>query len=197
MEEQKNIKVVLLGEVGVGKTSIIKQFAYQEFENESLTSTYSSFVTKKMKFKDYGTITFDIWDTAGQEKYRSINSIIYNNANVIILVYDITNNKSFDEIQNYWYEQIKINCDNAILAVVANKSDLFEMQTVQNKTGEAFSENIGAIFQPTSAVSNESINKLFEHIGKKIINPDYDYKITDINENIIKVRKCCCCCCII
>ena len=197
MEEQKNIKVVLLGEVGVGKTSIIKQFAYQEFENESLTSTYSSFVTKKMEFKDYGTITFDIWDTAGQEKYRSINSIIYNNANVIILVYDITNNKSFDEIQNYWYEQIKINCDNAILAVVANKSDLFEMQTVQNKTGEAFSENIGAIFQPTSAVSNESINKLFEHIGKKIINPDYDYKITDINENIIKVRKCCCCCCII
>ena len=197
MEDQNHIKVVLLGEVGVGKTSIIKQFAFNQFDNESILSTYATFVSKKMEFKDSGIITFDIWDTAGQEKYRSITSVFYKNAKIIILVYDITNNKSFDEIQNYWYEQIKINCDNAILAVVANKSDLFEMQTVQNKTGEAFSENIGAIFQPTSAVSNESINKLFEHIGKKIINPDYDYKITDIIENIIKVRKCCCCCCII
>ena len=172
MEDQNHIKVVLLGEVGVGKTSIIKQFAYQEFENESLTSTYSSFVTKKMEFKDYGTITFDIWDTAGQEKYRSITSVFYKNAKIIILVYDITNKKSFDEIQNYWYEQIKINCDNAILAVVANKNDLYKEQTVQNKTGEVFAQNIGAIFQPTSALSNECINKLFEHLGKKIINPD-------------------------
>ena len=224
MEEQNSIKVVLLGEVGVGKTSIIKQFAYQQFDNESITTTYASFATKKMEFKDYGAITFDIWDTAGQEKYRSITSIFYNDAKVIILVYDITNNKSFDEIQNYWYEQIKLNCEDAILAVVANKSDLYEIQTVQNKTGEVFAENIGAIFQSTSAVSNESINKLFEHIGKKIINPDYDYKkadikaynksnrkikkgkendsnenknitLGDVNENIINEKRCCYCCC--
>ena len=180
-----------------------------------------------MEFKDSGIITFDIWDTAGQEKYRSITSVFYKNAKIIILVYDITNKKSFDEIQNYWYEQIKINCDDAILAVVANKNDLYEEQTVQNKTGEVFAQNIGAIFQPTSALSNECINKLFEHLGKKIINPDYDYKKSDIKENdksnkkiekgkekdsnenknitlgdeninnIINERRCCCCCCIL
>ena len=108
MEDQNHIKVVLLGEVGVGKTSIIKQFAFNQFDNESILSTYATFVSKKMEFKDSGIITFDIWDTAGQEKYRSITSVFYKNAKIIILVYDITNKKSFDEIQNYWYEQIKM-----------------------------------------------------------------------------------------
>ena len=116
MEEEedqraKDCKVVLLGESGVGKTSIISRFIHDIFNKEVLTSTSSSFVSKEIVFKEYQNqaINFVIWDTAGQEKYRSLTKLFYKDSSIIILVYDITNEASFNEIKNYWYEQLKEN----------------------------------------------------------------------------------------
>ena len=107
-EDAKTIKVVILGESGVGKTSIISRFINDTFEEELVTTTGASYVSKSMKFSDNNQIlNFEIWDTAGQEKYRSLTQIFYKDASIAILVYDITNKDSFDEIQNYWYEQIR------------------------------------------------------------------------------------------
>ena len=107
--EPESIKVVLLGEAGVGKTSIISRFIHNKFEENLETTTGASYAGKNMIFKDYHNtvVKFEIWDTAGQEKYRSLTQIFYKDASIAILVYDITNEESFDEIQNYWIEQIR------------------------------------------------------------------------------------------
>ena len=108
-EDAKACKVVLLGEAGVGKTSIISRFINDKFEVNLETTTGASYAGKNMIFKDYQNqvVKFEIWDTAGQEKYRSLTQIFYKDASIAILVYDITNEESFEEIQNYWYDQIK------------------------------------------------------------------------------------------
>ena len=111
MSYDKTYKVVLIGESGVGKSSIINYFINGTHDDSINSSTSVGFASKEMSI-DGRKITFDIWDTAGQEKYRSITKIFYSNSNVVILVYDITNRKSFEEIKNYWYKQVQENCDN-------------------------------------------------------------------------------------
>ena len=180
MSGSKSFKVVLLGEAGVGKTSIIHQFAYHKFDPDCLSSISAQFISKTVEYKGFGPIKFDIWDTAGQERYRSMARIFYKDAKVIIFVYDITSQTSFDGIKDYWYEQIKINCEeDAIFAVVANKNDLYDEQQVSDESGQSFADEIDAIFQSTSAFSDKGIELLFENIGKKLINPEYDYKDSD------------------
>ena len=105
----KTCKVVLLGESGVGKTCIIARFINNTFEDNIISTTGSSYAGKNMTFDEFNgkTIKFEIWDTAGQEKYRALTKIFYKDAGVAILVYDITRKESFEEIKNYWYNQIK------------------------------------------------------------------------------------------
>ena len=175
-----SVKVVLLGEAGVGKTSIINQFTYHQFDPDCISSISAQFISKTIEFKGYGAIKFDIWDTAGQERYRSMAKIFYKDAKVIIFVYDITSEQTFEGMKDYWYEQIKINCEkDSILAVVANKNDLYNDQKISDEVGQKFADDIGAIFQSTSALSDSGITKLFSHIGRKLIDPDYNYKDKD------------------
>ena len=181
MNEPESVKVVLLGESAVGKTSIINQFTKNKFNSRCQTSVSAQFTSKTIEFPEFEkSIKFDIWDTVGQEKYRSITKIFYREAKVIILVYDITKEYSFNALKDYWYKETKNTTEGQpLLALVANKSDLYEDQTVNNKDGKEFAEQINAIFQTTSALNNVGINILFENIGKKIIMPDYDYRTTD------------------
>jgi small GTP-binding protein len=180
MSSADAIKVVLLGEAGVGKTSIIHQFTYHKFDPDCISSISAQFISKTIEYQGYGAIKYDIWDTAGQERYRSMAKIFYKDAKVIIFVYDITSESTFDGMKDYWYEQTKINCErDAILAVVANKNDLYGDQVVSDEVGQNFADDIGAIFQSTSALSDSGIGKLFDNIGRKIIDPDYDYKDSD------------------
>ena len=103
-------KVVFIGEAGVGKTSIIQRFIKNTFSSSTSSTTGAIFIEKEMYFEDINQkIKFELWDTAGQEKYRALAKIFYNNASVCIMVYDITSKKSFDELKNYWAENIKNN----------------------------------------------------------------------------------------
>ena len=185
-----SVKVVLLGEAGVGKTSIINQFTYHQFDPDCISSISAQFISKTIEYQGYGAIKFDIWDTAGQERYRSMAKIFYKDAKVIIFVYDITSEPTFDGMKNYWYEQIKINCEkDAILAVVANKNDLYNDQKISDEDGQQFADDIGAIFQSTSALSDSGIGKLFEKKKKKLIDPDFDYKQQDKKAKIKYEQK--------
>ena len=180
MSGADSVKVVLLGEAGVGKTSIIHQFTYHTFDPDCISSISAQFVSKTIDYQGYGGIKFDIWDTAGQERYRSMAKIFYKDAKVIVFVYDITSQPTFDGLKNYWYQQIKNYGEkDAILAVVANKNDLYGDQTVSDEDGQKFADEIGAIFQSTSALSDSGIGKLFDHIGKKFIDSEYNYKELD------------------
>jgi len=94
--------------------------------------------------------------------------------------FDITNKTSFDELKEYWYNQVKQNKDDkTILAVVANKRDLYENPEVTDEEGKAYAQSIGAIFQATSAKSDYGITTLFDNIGQKYFNPDFDCSSSD------------------
>ena len=180
MEEQdaQPVKVVLLGESGVGKTSIITQFISKKFNQRCPTSVSAQFISKIMKFPEYSkNLKFDIWDTVGQEKYRSLTKIFYKDADIIIFVYDITTEFSFKAIKDYWYKETKEHTDiEPILALAANKIDLYKDEQITNSDGKEYADEINAIFQNTSALSNTGIDNLFENLGRKFIDPDFDYK---------------------
>ena len=171
-------KVVLVGESGVGKTSIIKQFTAHSFDPDCQASISSQFSSKVVNINDTKkAIRFDLWDTAGQEKYRSLAKIFYKDARIIIFVYEITNKKSFEGLQNYWYQQVNSSClPNVIFALVGNKNDLYNISEVNEEEAMKWADSIGAIFQTTSALSNTGIDVLFQLVGKKFLNPNFDYK---------------------
>ena len=172
----ESYKVALLGEADVGKKDIINTFITNTFISDSVSKS-AQFVRKTITLENNEKITFDIWDTAGQEKYRSMAKNIYKDAKVIIFVYDITNKKSFDEIKNYWYEQTKQKFaeSNTICALVGNKCDLYDFQVVNIDEAKEFAKSINAIFALITDKSKNSIQNLFEIIARKIIDPSYDY----------------------
>ena len=207
MDEPESVKVVLLGESGVGKTSIINQFVSGKFNPRISTSVSAQFVSKTREFPEFKKkIRFDIWDTVGQEKYRALTQIFYRDAKVIILVYDITKVDTFNAIKDYWHKEVLNNVEGKpIMVLVANKTDLYLNEAVNKNEGKQFADKVNAMFQTTSAMNNEQINTLFENIGKKIIDPVYDYqnsnqsrqdektvKLNKDNKNNISKGKNCC-----
>ena len=166
--EEHNFKVVLVGETGVGKTSIISQFIDQVFEEDLQTSTGGSFSSKEIFFDNGKSLKLEIWDTAGQERYRSLTKIFYKNSSCAILVYDITKKQTFDELKNYWIGQIKESAPKDImLAIVGNKEDLLDKEQVDENEARDFAKENNALFFSTSAKNSDAINQLFIDIGKK------------------------------
>ena len=108
-------KVVLIGESGVGKTSIISRYINNTFKSQLMSTPGANFVTKNVIMEDDNqSIKFEIWDTAGQERYRALAKVFYKNAAVCVLVYDITRKTSFNELKNYRYKEIKENAQSNV-----------------------------------------------------------------------------------
>ena len=173
MENQENItcKVVLVGESGVGKTSIINRYLNNTY-NENQKSTFApKFKNKVLNYPEYNkSISFDIWDTAGQEAYRSITKNFYVNAAIGVMVYDIRNRESFENIKNYWSKQLKDSgVQNIVLAIAGNKCDIFNEEEVSENEAREYAESIGAVFQLTSCKENIGIDELFKESGKKFL----------------------------
>ena len=178
MEGDKKIpgcKIVLLGDSGVGKTCIISRYISGNFDESSATTNGASYCSKNVNFDKLGkNLLLDIWDTAGQEKYRALTKFFYKDAAVCILVYDITRKDTFDNIKSYWYSQLKENSDpNIIIGIAGNKCDLYENEQVKENEAREFAEQIGAIFELTSAQNNTGINELFLGVGYKYLDPNF------------------------
>jgi small GTP-binding protein len=176
-------KIVLVGDSGVGKTCIISRFVNVRFDKSQMTTACPSFCTKEIEYPKYKkTINLDIWDTAGQEIYRSISKLFYKGASIGILVYDISNQGSFKSIKEYWYKELKENTDNnTFFFLVGNKADLFEQEQVKEEEAKEYASSINAEFYLTSAKNNIRITELFVQCGKKFIDPDS--KDTNNDEN--------------
>ena len=175
------IKVVLIGESGTGKTSIIQQYAYKMFDPDCATSISSQYISKVITFPDLNkSVRLEIWDTAGQERYRSMARLFYKDAKIIIFVYDVSSKISYDELINFWIPEVNNNClKDAKFALVANKSDLYEIESVSPEEGNNLAEKMGAIFQKTSAKSGAGVENLFHNLGRLYLEPDFDYKAKD------------------
>ena len=141
-EKPLSIKVVLLGETAVGKSSLISRFVNENFYSNFVPTMSGCYSAKNVTIKDK-KIKFEIWDTAGQEQYRSVMRMFYKDAAVAILVYDITRKDSFEEIKNYWYKEVIYNSpEDIIIAIAENKSDLYEYEEVDKKSVEEFCHNM-------------------------------------------------------
>ena len=173
MEGNNNVtcKVVLVGDAGVGKTCIIQRYVNDNYDENTESSISSTYTYKVVEYKEFNkSISFDIWDTAGQELYRAMSKNFYLNASIGILVYDIRRKDSFNSIKDYWYEQLKSSGeDNMIFGVAGNKCDLFDKEEVSEKEGKQFAKEIGAVFQLTSCKENIGIDELFMECGKKYL----------------------------
>ena len=179
-------KIVLLGETGVGKTSIITRYISGSFSQIVMTSTGSSFVAKKIELEDKKKVKLQIWDTAGQEKYRSLAKIFYQSASVAILVYDVTLKRTFENLKEYWVGEIKANApDDIILAIAANKSDDYINQEVNIQEAKDLAKSLNAIFVCTSAKLGNGIDDLFKMVAEKFIDPEKNIAESYMNKNEI------------
>ena len=185
MKDKDNIscKVVLVGDAGVGKTSIIERYINDKYEENQKTTLVSSYTFKKIDIKKYNkSVSLDIWDTAGQEVYRSLSKNFYLNASIGILVYDISRKASFESIRDYWYEQLKtFGEEKMIFDVVGNKTDLFQREEVPENEARNFAKSINAGFHLVSCKDCVGIKDLFEDCGRKYLE-DNDLTKEDSNK---------------
>ena len=114
-KQEKSCKVILVGESAVGKTCIIRKFADDEYDESTTSTMAASCENKKLCIKECNTILeYEVWDTVGQENYRGLSKIFYQNSKIVIMVYDISSKNSFDEIKNFWYKQVRENSSDNI-----------------------------------------------------------------------------------
>ena len=173
-------KIVLLGDSGVGKTCIISRFISGQYDNNVASTNGASYASKEIELPTGKKLMLDIWDTAGQERYKSLTKFFYKDAQMVILVYDITRKESYDNLKNFWYKEIKDNGEqNIVLGIAGNKSDLYDNEAVPESEAREFAKSINAIFALTSAQNNSGVNKLFEDIGNKYLDPNFQEKVQD------------------
>ena len=173
--EITNVKIVLIGESGVGKTCIVSRFVSDMFDANAPSTNGASYAAKTIYFEEHKVnLQMQLWDTAGQEKFRSIARMFYKDATAAILVYDITRKESYDEMTKYWYKELLENApDDVIIGIAANKADLYTQEQVPETEAREFAQKIGAIFRNTSAMTAGGIEELFIGIGKKLLDPNY------------------------
>ena len=167
-------KLVFIGDPGVGKTCIISRFLKGTFDAEQITTVGASYASKTIKISETNeSLTLDVWDTAGQEKYRSLTRIFFQGAKLAILVYDITRKDSFENLKNVWLKELKEHADpDVVMGIAGNKSDLYENEEVPEQEAREFAKSIGAVFSLTSAQNNSGINELFKNLVKKYLDPN-------------------------
>ena len=181
----EEIKMILLGESGVGKTAIIKRYIYDQFNKDKSPSDSMHYVEKDL-IVNKKKIKLNIWDTIGQEKYRSLSKLFLNETQIVILVYSIDDAKSFQEL-NYWNNLYKDQLgEDIILGVAGNKFDLYMSQEVSEDEGRKYAAQNNGIFSHLSAKENrvgidEFILKLVtEYLEKKSTNLSVkDFEIID------------------
>ena len=177
-------KIVIIGDTYVGKTNILSRYISNEFDPNSNSTIGVELTTKTYNF-DNNDVKVQIWDTAGQEKYRSITSSYYKGAQGCLLVYDITKKKSFDNIDK-WYSELKSNSDEKIYTMLlGNKSDLEENREVSIEEAEKKAKNFNIAFMETSAFNGNNINKAFN----ELINNVYQNNKHAFNQEIKVILK--------
>lgn len=157
------MKVVLLGNSGVGKSSIGLRFAQDRFLEEQEPTLGAAYMSKTLTHEGK-RVKINIWDTAGQERYRAMSRMYYQDAQAAILVYDITSRDSFSELKN-WHRELRENGPAQIaLAVAGNKCDLEDREAVSATEAQKWATSIGASFLRTSTRTNHNIDTLFRAV---------------------------------
>ena len=165
----KKIKLILVGGQAVGKTSLINQYLDKTFTENYLMTVGKEKSLKKINIEGK-EVTLEICDTVGQPDYRAVNKIFMKNSDIALIVYDITNRESFEELTNWIYSVNQSNNNkNVIFGIAANKSDLYEQKVVNKKEGEEFAKNNNILFFETSAKDYDSVENVFLTLTKEYL----------------------------
>lgn len=193
MSSTREVKVVLLGDTGVGKSSLVLRFVTKDFKEYSESTIGASFMSKVEVINGIA-YKYQIWDTAGQEKYHSLAPMYYRGAAAAIIVYDITNARSFEKTQQWVEELQRHGPDKIVLVVAGNKADLEDKRVVARDKAENFAQEIGGIFLETSAKTGQSVGDAFKGICARLPSEedDDDDDDADIGGTGSKPKNGCC-----
>lgn len=192
-------KLVFLGEQSVGKTSIITKFMYDSFDTSYQATVGIDFLSKTMYLTDR-TVRLQLWDTAGQERFRSLIPAYIRDSSVAVIVYDVTNEESFQQT-NKWINDVRIERgDNVIVFLVGNKVDLTDLRQVSHQQGEEKAKELNVYFIETSAKVGLNIKLLFKQITETLVvddEPKNDLiEMQEVNlqkNNTMPIEKTCAC----
>ena len=197
--QEKDVKVIILGETGVGKTSIINRFINDEFNPDNDIETLGSTFFRKSIKRQNTVYKLQIWDSIGQEKYHSITRLFIKGSNIVLLVYSIDSRESFEEL-NHWLNTLKdiLDKNKYILGIVASKSDLVNEEIVSRKEGEEFAKKTGGIFRAVSSKeNNKSVNLLFDIVIDELSKINFESRSESYvleKKNFLKKKKRSRCC---
>ncbi|XP_074514542.1 ras-related protein Rab-17-like [Sebastes fasciatus] len=161
------VKMVLLGSSGVGKSSLALRFGRDEFKNTSPT-VGCAYLTRVVHLNDV-TLRFEIWDTAGQEKYHSVTPLYYRGAHAALLVYDISKRETFIRTQ-VWLKELEKQYipGSTVIWLVGNKGDLAQDRQVSVQEGRSLANDRGLLFTETSALSGDQVSKLLLAVAHRV-----------------------------
>ncbi|CAI7717926.1 ras-related protein Rab-5C, putative [Plasmodium vivax] len=181
------------GDTSVGKSCIVVRFAKNEFYEYQESTIGAAFMTQLIDIGEC-TIKFEIWDTAGQERYRSLAPMYYRGASAAVIVYDITNKKSFEGAKGWIHELKSVHSNDIIIALAGNKKDLEKNRVVDRELAESFANSNNILFIETSAKTGQNVNELFLRIAKKLpLHKKEQDKFSGIQiNNTEEAKKKCC-----
>ena len=199
-------KVTLLGDSGVGKSSLIGRYISGVFMNGIMSTTGANY-SQKIIEKDDNKLRLNIWDTAGQEKYRALGRNFYKDAIIIALVYDVTEKASFTSIKENWYPDVKKYGEKFnILAIVGNKCDKYEDERITEEEASEYAKEVGASFFMVSACTGDGVDEMFSELANIYFSPEFlskrreiekeraktiTIKKSDLNKQKTKSKGCC------
>lgn len=166
-KEISQVKVVLLGDSGVGKSSIVLRFVADTFHQNLDPTIGASFLSKSIEVENHN-IKFSIWDTAGQERYHSLARMYYADTAAALLVYDVTSRASFESMKRWRDELMEHGPRNIILAIAGNKEDLVDREEIDFMEAKNYAESIGAVYRKTSAKTKNGIEQIFRDIAVRL-----------------------------
>ena len=181
-KEDYKLKVVIIGDSGVGKTNLIKRFVSDTFNENSKATVGVEFLSKTYKINNH-IFKIELWDTAGQERYKSITSVYYKGSKGALLVYDITSKVTFDNIGK-WITEIRDKTSKDItLMMVGNKTDLVQYREVSNEQALNKAKTLGIPLMETSALDSTNVKEAFHDLLKEMYK-DMKSKLQSDNNNL-------------
>ena len=184
--DKQKIKIALLGNEGVGKTSIISQLTESRYNAKTNTTVGAMFINKEMTI-DGKNYELQIWDTAGQERFRTIASIYFRDAHGIILVYDVTTRKSYDDL-SFWFNEIYAKCEKSVIVtVLGNKCDMQDNQITLEEAAK-YSQSHKSKHLLVSAKTGQNIEEAFGVMLREIVSSEVLFDIGKRHTKSVAVR---------
>lgn len=190
-QNPQTLKIILIGDSGVGKTSLIYRYIQDIFNVNLLTTIKVDFQVKEINI-DSNIVKLQVWDTAGQERFRSINAAYYRGADGVLIVFDVTKESSFANVQS-WLNDFKEHSNkHSSIILIGNKIDLTDHRRVSIEQAQNLADEIGIRYFEASAMNGENVDASFSYLATEIYRNDLNKKITqkeDKNAEVVKITK--------